>query len=142
MDWHFFEAWNLMSFDRKKYPKIFTALYTVIPLIPADMATRLDGTLVYVPGMVYGEAFEIKNWDRIIYLDGHIEKLSQKKANHVVAHEIAHVVLGHTDLDCQPLQGVEWDEQPREIEAVMFAEKLGFERVYKRKRAKRTMCGL
>ncbi|MFZ1974745.1 MAG: ImmA/IrrE family metallo-endopeptidase [Candidatus Acidiferrales bacterium] len=62
----------------------------------------------------------------VVYLAPTLELNSQRDVNHTVAHEIAHVVLGHWGDALKSGVGVTYENRPVEIAANALAAKWGF----------------
>src|SRR5208337_4721657 len=127
MDWWRFEKHSLMDFDRKARPKTFKALVRVVQLIPDEVfESKLRNTLIHVPDGILGMAFSSEGFSDFVYLDDSLEANSQKEADFTVAHELAHIVLGHTvDVAPQNEKNLPWEECPREDAANKLAESWG-----------------
>jgi len=62
----------------------------------------------------------------LVYLSPTLEFNSQRDVTHTVAHEIAHVVLGHYGVNLKYDANLPYEKQPQEIAANALAAKWGF----------------
>lgn len=62
----------------------------------------------------------------LVYLAPTLELCSQRDVTHTVAHEVAHVVLGHYGVNVKHDADLPYEKQPQEIAANDLAAKWGF----------------
>jgi hypothetical protein len=78
---------------------------------------------------VYGSACNRVLENRaLVYLAPTLEFETQASVNHTVAHEMAHVLLGHTKTGNGYIENVDYEKQPIEIAANKLAAEWGFPR--------------
>jgi Zn-dependent peptidase ImmA (M78 family) len=82
-------------FEVSDRPKTFAALRTASERIPEDVLENLS-LFFFAPGRINGQVYPCFRLNEpMIFLALHIEELSQEEVDYIVAHEIAHVHLGH-----------------------------------------------
>jgi hypothetical protein len=99
----------------------------VIAALPQIAFIALD--LAIKGEILKSRADEVLKSDCVkMYLSPILEFESQEYVNHVVAHEFAHIILGHhkNGMLHEYDLGVEYENQPREVAVDQFAVDLGF----------------
>jgi hypothetical protein len=84
--------------------------------------------------------YESHKWDAFVYLAPGIERLSQARVDSVVAHEFAHVILGHGSPDGRAIHDAVPTKQadvPAEGEADRLVRLWGFDPAYPEHRNKK-----
>lgn len=111
--------------DRRKTEEVVDH---VIGAIPAKDRRLLSRCVIFAPSSHFqGEAFASKG-GAVVYLAARVERESKSDIATVVAHELAHVVLGH--YDAKPVMPTDLPEKykdlPAETAARELAERWGF----------------
>jgi len=85
--------------------------------MPAKVVKALPGIRLYAPCNVLGEVISLPcNGEVLIVLHYELESLPQRVVNYVVAHEFAHVVLGHYGADFQYADSsLKHNDKPEEV---------------------------
>lgn len=101
-------------FAEEDRPKTMTALQKLCERMPVRWKDKLPLPLiVFAPSPnIRGEAMafsqvacSVDQYGAFIYLSPELERNSQRRVDNTVAHEFAHVVLGHHRHDCQAYLG-------------------------------------
>jgi hypothetical protein len=97
-----------------------------------EMCDKKDFDLPLVtflaPPLAYlGWALQEMPTENVIYLSPNLEFESLNKVTHTVAHEVAHVALGHNvDGAIGECDGIEYNKRPHEVAANRLAADWGF----------------
>lgn len=127
MKWSEFKSWFIFPYwyDEAARPKTTRALKVVAAKLPRKAMKDLN-MVIFAPGM-YQAGAAWQGEDRLyIWFDTNLERDRQSVVNFFVAHELAHVVLGHPN-QTKPDE-TEIESWMREIEADAYAANLGFRR--------------
>jgi len=80
-------------------PRTSDALGLLAHRLPARLVGSLPNVRVYAPQSVWGEVLRLPcSGEILLYLSPDLETLPQRCVSYVVAHEFAHVALGHYGL--------------------------------------------
>jgi hypothetical protein len=110
--------------------KTCDALMRLARKMPIKTMKKIPPVRVYAPGSVLGEVLALPcNGEILLYLDPCLEKMTQCAVNYVVAHEFAHVVLGHYgNFEHVRKPGLH-REQPEEVAADALVVSWGYARM-------------
>lgn len=107
------------------------ALNTLSYRMPVRTMRKLPPVRVFAPGVgCLGEVLSLPcDGEILLYLDPCLEKKTQRAVNYVVAHEFAHVVLGHYgNFEHVRKPGLH-REQPEEVAADALVVSWGYARM-------------
>ena len=99
------EFFDAHWFDSENRPKTMKAIFRVMENIPSDEREILFDSVSFIfapEPSIEGSAYPVKeiadpgDERMMVYLAPQLERLSQKHVDQTVAHEFAHVVLGHS----------------------------------------------
>lgn len=118
------------NYDRHK---TIEAMRKVSKRLPDAVLDELPAFVVFAPSpRLLGELKPFGLGDRLfLYLSPRLEKMSQKEVDFTVAHEFAHIVLGHYKQGITMTPGApvkSHEEVPAEIATDKLAESWGFQR--------------
>src|ERR1019366_1110600 len=77
-------------------PRTADALGILVQGLPARVVRKLPPIRVFAPAPVWGEVLRLPcSGQVLLYLSSDLELLPQRCVNYVLAHEFAHIALGH-----------------------------------------------
>lgn len=120
-------------FDREHRFKTYMGLVTLCKRLPKAVRDSLPPLAVYAPSpLTWGELLTtcdlvtaLRTKRGLIYLTPELEKRSQAFVDETVAHEFAHVVLGHNSKTYRA-KAKEYGPHWREREADLLIEEWGY----------------
>lgn len=119
--------------EGKSYSKRLTALgHLYKKLMDVDLPESLRPIIIFAPPVQH--AGHVKQGTPptgfvFMYLAPTLEFDSQRDVDHIVAHEFAHVLLGHyANLQKSVVAGLPHEKQPHEVAADALAAEWGFPR--------------
>jgi Zn-dependent peptidase ImmA (M78 family) len=133
-EWEWFGGTCWVHCDKDERRKTREALNTLFKKVPRETIDRLGSLLIYAPSGIYGCAWEAEEGQKFVFLPECLESAPQADVEHTVAHELAHLALGHSKnghaqmFEMMPVH----DEKPNEWEANKLAASWGFPDPYKK----------
>ena len=114
--------------NREKYPKVYAAVSDVQHRLPEDVFAKLDEIGVHIHLVeIHLTAYTMAVYPcrAMIQIFSIVEARERFDIEFTVAHEFAHIFLGHILM--VTVSSPHWEVQRAEIEANLLAEKWGFQ---------------